>query len=63
MKQNEINRAVARATGDTITTIRHLGFSLEELPDEIDEDSCCLDWDQFDTQSHQQRRQDSHAHI
>ena len=63
MKQNEINRAVARVTGDTITTIRHLGFSLEELPEEVDEDSRCLDWDLFDNPLHHQRRKDSHAYV
>lgn len=26
MKQNDLNRAVAKATGETISTIKHLGF-------------------------------------
>ncbi len=28
MKQYELNRAVARVTGESVDTVRHLGFSL-----------------------------------
>ena len=35
MTQAQLNHAVARATGETITTIRSMGFKL--VPDEIDE--------------------------
>ena len=63
MNQNEVNRAVARATGETISTIRNLGFSIEELPEEVDEDSRCLDWDHFENPSHYQRREDSYAYV
>jgi len=51
MQQSELNRAVARVTGETIATIRQLGFSLAE-PDESDDvaDEChgpfFLDWEQ-----------------
>lgn len=63
MKQNEINRAVARATGETITTIRQLGFSIEEFPEEINQDAQCIDWDQFDQPSQKQKEDDSHALV
>lgn len=51
MNQNELNRAVARATGESVETIKRLGFLLSE-PDEefVDADAeelgpQVLDWD------------------
>jgi hypothetical protein len=32
MKQTEVNRAVARATGETVDRIARIGFSLVETP-------------------------------
>ena len=52
MTQREIDRQVARATGESVAEIRHLGFG-EADPLEVDYDpepSCplpqLLDWDQ-----------------
>jgi hypothetical protein len=33
MSQAELNRAVARATGETVTTVEQLGFSLMVVPE------------------------------
>jgi len=55
MTQAELNRAVARATGETVTTIRDLGFSLADSeeavhdPDSHDLDAQVVDWDELDT--------------
>ncbi len=49
MNQKELNRTVARRTGETVSTIRHLGFNLEHDPDERDHEACCLDWDGMQT--------------
>ncbi len=58
MTQAELNRAVAEATGETVTTIRELGFSLAD-PDEVfhdpqpcDLDVEAIDWDAYDAQRH-----------
>lgn len=32
MTQNELNRAVARATGESVNYIREMGFSLQVVP-------------------------------
>lgn len=50
MKQADLNRAVARATGETVSTIKRLGFQLEETAsgDEPNSDDLApyqLDWD------------------
>jgi hypothetical protein len=37
MTQNELNRAVADATGETVTTIRNLGFDIAD-PDVVSYD-------------------------
>ncbi len=50
MTQNDLNRAVAHATGETIGAISHLGFSLA-MPEEVAFDpvpSPWLDWDEVD---------------
>ncbi len=45
----ELNRAIARVTGDPVLTIQSLGFALDH--DEDDHDEACgptvLDWDDF----------------
>ncbi len=58
MTQAELNRAVALATGETVTTIRELGFSLAD-PDEVahdpqpcDLDVQAIDWDAYDAKRH-----------
>ena len=58
MTQAELNRAVAQATGETVTTIRELGFGLAD-PDEVSHDPqpCdldveAIDWDAYDAHRH-----------
>ena len=54
MTQAELNRAVARATGESIAEVKRIGFLLAEpdteIPDPDDEDlgPSVLDWDEFD---------------
>jgi len=55
MKQTDLNRAVARATGETVCTIQRLGFLLAD-PD-VDIDPHCddsgpyvIDWDELELQ-------------
>ncbi len=49
MTQAELNRAVAKSTGETVSVIKHLGFNMAD-PDEVafdpepDEDRY-VDWD------------------
>ncbi len=46
MTQNDLNRAVARQTGETVGTISHRGFGqLSPLPSEPDAEDLILDWD------------------
>jgi len=57
MKQAELDRAVARATGETVTTIKRLGFLLagpaDSLdPDADDDDPYVIDWDELEAQRH-----------
>jgi hypothetical protein len=58
MTQSEVNRAVARATGESVETIGHMGFSIAD-PDqvtydpepcafEVDLEAKIVDWDQLD---------------
>jgi len=56
MTRRQLNRAVARATGESRSTIIHRGFSIEELekPD-LDTDTSWLrpqivDWDALDAE-------------
>jgi hypothetical protein len=65
MNQSAINRAVARATGESVREIRRRGFSLVD-PDESDFDPepddrqpQIVDWDTLDAQRHAVRPQDS----
>jgi hypothetical protein len=54
MTQSDLNRAVSRATGESVATIRRLGFLLSEpgdtIPDPEDEalGPSVLDWDALD---------------
>lgn len=54
MTQAELNRAVARATGESIAEVKRIGFLLaepdREIPDPDDEDfgPSVFDWDEFD---------------
>ncbi len=47
MTQNDLNRAVARQTGETVGVISHRGFGpLSPLSPEPDAEDLILDWDQ-----------------
>ena len=61
MRQADLDRAVARATGETVTTIRRLGFLLDdpvanagqpdaELCDTEVSDAVVIDWDVLEAQ-------------
>ncbi|QGQ24723.1 hypothetical protein F1728_19420 [Gimesia benthica] len=55
MKQSDLNRAVALATGETIATVKRLGFLLAEPHESVDPDSetsgpLVIDWDELDNQ-------------
>ena len=55
MKQSDLNRAVALATGETIATVKRLGFLLAEPHESVDPDSemsgpLVIDWDDLDNQ-------------
>jgi len=46
MTQSELNREVARATGEDLTTIAQLGFvPLTNVPYERDREPLVVDWD------------------
>ena len=51
MTQAELNRAVATATGETVTTIRDFGFGIADPdvvhhdPEPVDLDVQTIDWD------------------
>jgi len=47
MTKSELDRAVARATGESLATIRSLGFSVLALP--ADEPQV-VDWDELDSE-------------
>lgn len=47
MRQRDLNRAIARSTGESITTISRLGF-VPLLPEPIDREPRFLDWDEFE---------------
>lgn len=59
MKQADLNRAVAAATGETVSTIKRLGFLLE--PDssgqsEDFDDALVIDWDELHAQRNEGSR-------
>ncbi len=55
MTQADLNRAVAQATGETVTTIKRLGFLLAD-PDELLDPEAeelgphVIDWDELEQQ-------------
>ena len=59
MRQNQLNREVARATGETVATIKRLGFLLDEPssdPQGASSDDLgpqTIDWDDFDLERSQ----------
>ena len=60
MTQNDLNRAVARATGETVSTISSLGFLLDEPGGRFDShlsDPDVIDWDALDEHRHEQDSQ------
>jgi N-acyl-D-aspartate/D-glutamate deacylase len=53
MSQRDLERAVSRATGESVSTVRQLGFLLADADtiapgEELDAD--VIDWDAFDVQ-------------
>jgi len=52
MQQNDLNRAVSRATGETVTTVKQLGFILDHPGDRLEEPPHAIDWDHLDQQRH-----------
>ena len=47
MTQNDLNRAVARATGETVGTIAEMGF-VPLTANPIDREPLVVDWDRAD---------------
>lgn len=56
MTQNELNRAIAEATGETVSTIKRLGFLLDapifdpDNAEPVDQGPHVIDWEEFDLQ-------------
>ncbi len=55
MKDADLNRAVAHATGESVSTIKHLGFQLDETvidrePNSEDLAPYLLDWDTIEAE-------------
>ncbi|WDI42522.1 hypothetical protein [Bremerella sp. P1] len=53
MQASDFYRAVAQATGESVSTIRQLGFSLVDAPSEELDDEVCfgpnvIDWDEVE---------------
>ncbi len=50
MTQRDLNRAIAKATGETVAEIEHMGFSEVPMPDDYGNrsDPAILDWDALD---------------
>ena len=49
MTQAELNREVAAATGECMSTVRHLGFvPLTPVPYERDREPLVVDWDEVE---------------
>jgi len=58
MKQADLDRAVARATGETVSTIKRLGFLLAEPDDGLGPEAeehgpYVIDWDELEAQRHE----------
>jgi len=59
MQTSELNRAVAHATGESLSTIRRLGFGLAEPfhdhdPEPYDTGPHAIDWDELESERFQQ---------
>ncbi len=59
MKQADLDRAVARATGESVSTIKRLGFLLAEPNEDYDPDSdelgpYVIDWDELERQRYEE---------
>ena len=55
MRQSDLEREVARATGESVTAIRRLGFSLDQPSDDPDFEEKFrspqyIDWDEHEAQ-------------
>ena len=56
MTQADLNRAVADATGETVSTITEMGFSIADPqhvrfdPEPYDPQPTAIDWDEVDAQ-------------
>lgn len=51
MTQAELNREIAAATGESMSTVRHIGFvPLTPVPYERDRDPLTVDWDELEQQ-------------
>jgi len=59
MSQTEMERELARHTGESLATIRRRGFQLEEIPDLK---PLVVDWDAIDAQRTSILPQRNHAH-
>ena len=58
MKQADLDRVVARVTGETVSTIKRLGFGLADPDDGFDPDPnerapYVIDWDGLQARCHQ----------
>ena len=60
VKQADLDRAVARATGETVSTIKRLGFLLADPADPLDPDAeelgpYVIDWDELESERNEHR--------
>ena len=68
MKQADLNRAVALATGESMSTVKRLGFLLAE-PDEVIDPAAeesgpyVIDWDALETNRLTQRQGAHHEPV
>jgi hypothetical protein len=58
MNQSDLNRAVAQATGESVATVKQLGFLLADpfdfdLVEREGQGPAVIDWDELDGQRHQ----------
>jgi len=68
MKQADLNRAVALATGESMSTVKRLGFLLAEPDETVDPDSetsgpYVIDWDELETNRLTQRQGAHHEPV
>jgi hypothetical protein len=56
MTQSDLNRAVARATGESVSFVKYQGFLLDDPTDDADDSDYgdtepqVIDWDQLDAE-------------